>query len=196
MLAEVSLRSSSGLKMTFDEIYKQNSEIVLNLAYRMTGKEEVARDLTQDVFLKVYENQDSFREQAKISTWIYKIAMNHVLNYVKREKRVAFFDFLEKDIKVLDNSEDVTVWEKNSPKQPDEELEDSQKETIVRKLINELSAKYRIPFLLFRYEDMSYQEIADKLNISLSAVESQIHRAKNKLAIKLKPWIKHLMVKS
>ena len=191
MLAEVSLRSSSGLKMTFDEIYKQNAEIVLNLAYRMTGKEEVARDLTQDVFLKVYENQDSFREQSKISTWIYKIAMNHVLNYVKREKRIAFFDFLEKDIKVLDNSTDVTVWEKNLPKQPDEELEDSQKETIIRKLINELSPKYRIPFLLFRYEDMSYQEIADKLNISLSAVESQIHRAKNKLAIKLKPWIKH-----
>lgn len=191
MLAEISLQNSRGLKMTFDEIYKQNAEIVLNLAYRMTGKEEAARDLTQDVFLKVYEKQESFREQSKISTWVYKIAMNHILNYVKREKRLAFFDFLEKDSKLLDNNTGTTVWEKNAPKQPDQELEDSQKEIIIRKFLNELSAKYRIPLLLFRYEDMSYQEIADKLGISLSAVESQIHRAKKKLAAKLKPWIKH-----
>lgn len=191
MIAEVSLNATSGLTMTFDEIYKQNAEMVLNLAYRMTGKEEVARDLTQDVFIKVYENQTSFREQSKISTWIYRIAMNHVLNYVKREKRIAFFDFLEKDTKLLDNENSVTVWERNLPKQPDKELEDSQRETIIRKMINDLPGKYKIPLLLFRYEEMSYQEIAENLSISLSAVESQIHRAKKKLAEKLKPWIKH-----
>ena len=191
MIAEVSYKSSSGLNMIFEDIYKENVGIVLNLAYRMTGKEEVSRDLTQDVFLKVYQNQASFREQSKISTWVYKIAMNHILNHVKREKRIAFFDFLEKDTNLLDREEGTTVWEKNSPKQPDQELEDSQKETIIRKLINELPAKYKIPFLLFRYEEMGYQEIADALKISLSAVESQIHRAKKKLAVKLKPWLKH-----
>lgn len=192
MLVERSLRSSPEIKMTFDEIYKQNADMVLNLAFRMTGKEEAARDLTQDVFLKVFEKQYAFREQSKISTWIYRITMNHVLNYLKREKRITFFNFLEKDTRLLDGESSLTVWEKNLPRQPDKVLEDIQKETVIRKLINELPVKYKIPLLLYRYEEMSYQEIAENLKISLSTVESRIHRAKKKLAEKIKPWLNHL----
>lgn len=178
--------------MTFDEIYKENAEKVINLAYRMTGKDEMAKDITQDVFLKVYQKLDGFREQSKISTWIYRIAMNHIINIMKREKRLKFFSALEKNFgteRQYDNM--VTVWEENFPDQPDRILEESEKEIIVRKLVDELPPKYKIPFLLFRYEDMSYQEIADQLKISLSAVESQIHRARKKLEIKLKPWLKN-----
>jgi len=193
MIAEAGLNNSGESELTFDEIYKQNSDMVLNLAFRMTGKEEMARDITQDVFMKVYQNSNSFREQSKISTWIYKIAMNHIINLMHREKRLRFFNTLEKGFSsetVYDNA--ITVWEENLPVRPDILLQESEKEIIVRKLIDELAPKYRIPFLLFRYEDMSYKEIAEHLNISLSAVESRIHRAKEKMSIKLKPWIKSL----
>jgi RNA polymerase sigma-70 factor, ECF subfamily len=179
--------TSDRLQMTFDEIYRENAEMVLNLAFRMTGKQEVARDLTQDVFIKVYEKSGSFREQSKISTWIYRIAMNHVLNFVKREKRIAFFDFMNRDTK---NAREATVtyWEQNLPTQPDKSLEDEEKEIIVRHAIEKLAPKYRIPFLLFRYEEMSYQQIAGQLGLSLSAVETRIFRAKKKLSEILKPW--------
>ncbi len=93
MIAEAGILNSTGLKMTFDDIYKENADMVLNLAFRMTGKQEVARDLTQDVFIKVYEKSNSFREQSKLSTWIYRIAMNHILNFLKREKRIIFLIF-------------------------------------------------------------------------------------------------------
>lgn len=193
MIAEAGLKNDSKSELTFDEIYKQNSDMVLNLAYRMTGKEEMARDITQDVFMKVYQNKSNFREQSKISTWIYRIAMNHIINVMRREKKLTFFNLLENGFSSeskYDSS--VTVWEENLPVKPDKILEENEKEIIVRKLIDELDAKYRIPFLLFRYEEMSYKEIAEQLNISVSAIESQIHRAKKKLALKLKPWINSL----
>jgi len=180
-------------EMTFDEIYKQNVDMVLNLAFRMTGKEEMARDITQDVFMKVYQNSDTFREQSKISTWIYRIALNHILNLMRREKRLKFFSTLEKGFSTEPNYDNkITVWEENLPKQPDRNLEEYEKETIIRKMIDELDPKYKIPMLLFRYEDLSYKEIAEQLQISVSAVESQIHRAKKKLATKLKPWLNSL----
>jgi RNA polymerase sigma-70 factor, ECF subfamily len=193
MIAGAGLKNNSTSLITFEEIYKENADRILNLAYRMTGKEELARDITQDVFMKVYENSDTFREQSKISTWIYRIAMNHIINLVRREKRLKFFNTLEKGFGSEANYDNaVTVWEENLPTRPDRVLEENEKEMIIRKMIDELAPKYKIPLLLFRYEDMSYKEIADQLNISVSAVESQIHRAKKKLAEKLKPWIKSL----
>lgn len=191
MIAETGLIKSAKLEMTFDEIYKQQADMVINLAYRMTGKAEMAKDITQDVFIKVYQKRDSFREQSKISTWIYKIAMNHIINLMKREKRLKFYNTLEQGFSSTSSYNNaITIWEENLPTQPDKALEDNEKEIIIRKLIDELPAKYKVPFLLFRYEDMSYQEIADQLNISLSAVESQIYRAKKKLSAKIKPWMK------
>ena len=193
MTAVAGLKKDQKSELTFDEIYKQNSDMVLNLAYRMTGKEELARDIVQDVFMKVYQNSNTFREQSKISTWVYRISMNHIINVMRKEKRLKFFNLLEKGFNDgLNYDNAVTVWEENLPVKPDKVLEENEKETIVRKMIDELDAKYRIPFLLFRYEEMSYKEIAEQLNISVSAVESQIHRAKKKLAVKLKPWIKSL----
>jgi RNA polymerase sigma-70 factor (ECF subfamily) len=178
--------------MTFEDVYKDNADMVINLAYRMTGREEIARDLTQDIFLKVYKNQDSFRSHSKISTWVYRIALNHIINHLKKEKRISFLDFLDEHKNILNSGDGLTYWEQNLPQQPDEILEDGQKEIIVRKFVNDLPLKYRIPFVLYRYEDMSYQEIADKINISLSAVETRIHRAKKKLKEKLQPWINRL----
>jgi len=177
--------------MTFENVYKENADMVLNLAYRMTGREEVARDLSQDIFIKVYRNQEYFREESKISTWIYRIALNHIINYMKRESRMSIFDFSDEKNTVLAN-EDLTYQQTNTPVRPDQKLENEQKEMIVRKLINDLPVKYRIPLLLFRYEDLTYQEIAQNLSISLSAVETRIHRAKKKLAEKLKPWLEIL----
>jgi RNA polymerase sigma factor (sigma-70 family) len=83
---------------TFEEIYEAYAERVLNLAYRMTGDAEAARDLTQDVFVKVYENLDSFERRSHVFTWIYRIAVNHVTNHLKKEKRRRWVSFMDSKV--------------------------------------------------------------------------------------------------
>ena len=75
---------------------------------------------------------------------------------------------------------------------PAQVLEDEERSRIVKSFIDELAPKYRVPFTLFKYEGMSYKEIAESLQISLSAVETRIHRARKQLITKLEPWLKHL----
>ncbi len=178
--------------MTFDEIYEANAGRILNLAYRMTGREALARDIVQDVFLKVYQNMENFREESQISTWIYRIALNHIINVLKKEKRLRFFDDRAENNAYRRLAETESVWESEAPRTADRRLEQQEREKLIRAMMEKLKPKYRIPLLLYRYEEMSYQEIADKLDLSLSAVETRIYRARKKLADYLKPWLPYI----
>lgn len=176
---------------TFEEIYEAYAERVLNLAYRMTGDAEAARDLTQEVFVKVYENLDSFERRSHVFTWIYRIAVNHVTNHLKKEKRrrwVSFMDWKVSD--VFKDGETGAPGDAPANEVPaDRKLEADERAKLVWSAVQALPAKYRLPLVLFHYDGMSYKEIADTLAISLSAVETRIHRAKKQLARKLEPWL-------
>ncbi len=180
--------------MSFDEIYEKYAGSILNLAYRMTGTEDAARDLTQDIFLKVYQNLASFKGQSQIYTWLYRISLNHIINYLKREKRHRWVELMETKVsEVMEGDEIHSKFNLHSnPIRPDEEIEKSEREKIVWSIILKLPTKQRIPFVLHRYEGLSYQEIADQLEISLSNVESRIHRAKIFLVKKLQPWLDNI----
>ncbi|HEV8537846.1 MAG TPA: sigma-70 family RNA polymerase sigma factor, partial [Bacteroidota bacterium] len=75
---------------------------------------------------------------------------------------------------------------------PHQMMERTERDTIVRNAVEALAPKYRIPFVLFRFEEMSYQQIAESMNLSLSAVEARIHRAKKQLIKKLEPFLDHI----
>lgn len=188
MLKEMDKKSSD---ITFEEIYNIYGERILNLAYRFIQQEEVARDLTQDVFLKVYENLDYFNHQSKLYTWIYRIAINHFLNYLKKDRKSKWFELMDEKIGDLLQREGRTTFFTSLPP-PDHVLEKKEREKLILKIVSTLPVKYRAPLILQRYEGMSYQEIADTLNISISAIETRIHRAKKLLIQKLEPWLKHL----
>lgn len=178
--------------MDFDEIYQLYGNKILNLAYRMTGKEEVARDLTQDIFLKVFENMGFFREESQIYTWIYRIALNHIINHLKREKRYYFMDLMEKKVSDIFDSklEDNRLNIHYSPMPPDKKLEKTEQEEMIWRIILRLPQKLRVPFVLHRYEDLSHKQISEKLEISLSNVETRIHRAKKIVIRELEKLIK------
>ncbi len=180
--------------LNFDEIYRDYSRKVLNLAYRMTSSEETARDMTQEVFIKVYKNLSSFNGESNIYTWIYRIALNHIITYLKKEKRYKFFSIMDKNVsEILHEDMLEPAYANNiSTSKPDKILEKSERDKIINSIIDSLPAKYRVPFVLFRYEDMSYKEIAEQMKLSVSAVEARIHRAKKKLMEKLEPWLKFL----
>ena len=181
-------------QLSFEQIYQKYGERVLNLAYRFTRNEETARDLTQDVFVKIYQKLDTYRSQSHIYTWIYRIAVNHFLNYIKKERKWRWTQLLEKtsgEERHAEGSIDAH-WPTGHMPSPDRVLEKTEREKIVLDLINSLPPKYRTPLILQRYEEMNYQEIAEILSLSGSAVETRLHRAKKMLLEKLKPWLRHL----
>lgn len=175
----------------FDEIYETYASRVLNLAYRLTGDEETARDLTQEIFIKVYEHLDSFEQRSDIFTWIYRIAANHVMNHLKKEKRRRLLGLLDRRIPdVLAETGGEPVFDAPSPDPTaQKKLEDAERARVVWGAVRALPAEYRVPLVLYHYDGMSYKDIAETLGLSLSAVETRIHRAKKKLIPKLEPWL-------
>ena len=165
---------------TFYETYK---DMIYNVCYRMLNNKQDAEDATQDVFVKAIRSVHQFRGTAKLSTWLYQIAVNTSLNYSRRKKIATWLslDFLVgKEEYLLDNSQ----------ARPDLELEKSDSEARVQQAIQSLSPRQRTAIILQRYEGLSYKEIAEAMKTSLSAVESLLHHAKDNLVGKLLPPLK------
>ena len=176
---------------SFDDVYNTYAERVLNLAYRFTANDETARDLTQEIFIKVYQKLDSFEQRSQIYTWIYRIAVNHITNYLKKERRRRWVNLLDRTVSDVVHAEGVDPSYANrvTASPADQKIEDSERARIVWAAVRSLSIKYRVPLVLFHYEGLSYNEIAESMGLSLSAVESRIHRAKKQLIKKLEPWV-------
>lgn len=186
--------TEGGGQLSFEQLYHEYGERVLNLAYRFTGNAEISKDLTQDVFLKIYQNLDTFRQASQPFTWIYRIAMNHFINYLKREKKWKWQQLIDKKVSeaIQEDSPFGEYQISGHFDNPDKALEKAEREKIILGLINSIPIKYRAPLVLQRYEGLNNKEIAETLSLSLSAVETRIHRAKKILMEKLKPWIKHI----
>jgi RNA polymerase sigma-70 factor (ECF subfamily) len=176
---------------TFDEVYEAHAERVLNLAFRLTGDEDVARDLCQEIFVKVYQNLGTFEQRSTVFTWIYRIAVNHIHNYLKKERR--WRRVLLADGKVADIASEAAgkpgPWGNATVPSAERRLERSQRARVVWDAIQTLVPKYRVPLVLHYYEGLSYRETAEAMRVSMSAVETRIHRAKKKLIKKLEPWL-------
>jgi RNA polymerase sigma-70 factor (ECF subfamily) len=178
---------------SFEGVYERYGGRVLNLAYRMTGNEEVARDLAQDVWIKVLQHFDRFEARSDVYTWIHRITVNHVLNHLKRERRVRWMRFLDQSVGDALRDEGV-VRELEHPTTPgaDHSVESDERARRVWDAIQTLDPKYRIPLVLHHYEEMSYQQVADTLQLSMPAVETRIHRARKQLIEVLGPLLEAL----
>lgn len=166
-------------KDAFLKLFNQYQHLVYNICYRMTGNRENASDVSQEVFIKIYRSIHKFRGDSKLSSWIYRITVNTCLNWERRRKLTNWLslDFLlESEAKFEPLSEEKT---------PDQLLEQSETEQIIQRSIQTLPHRQKTAIVLHRYENLSYEEIANVLGISLSAVESLLFRAKKNLAKKL-----------
>jgi len=179
-LIEKIKRNDRTASRTFYENYK---DMIYNLCYRMLNNKQDAEDVTEDVFVKAFRSVDKFRGDAKLSTWLYQIAVNTALNYARNKKIVAWLslDFLVgKEEYLLDNSQ----------ARPDLELEKNESEALVQQAIQSLPPRQRTAVILQRYEGLSYKEIANVMKTSLSSVESLLHHAKDNLTEKLTALLK------
>jgi RNA polymerase sigma-70 factor (ECF subfamily) len=152
----------------------------------MSGNREEAEDTTQDVFIKIFHTVGKFRGEAKLSSWIYRIAVNTCLKRARRKK-------LENWVSLEFLFQEKEQLQPASPEEPpNQQIEIAEKEQIVQKAIQSLPERQKTALILHRYENLSYEEIAAVMEISLSAVESLLHRAKDNLAQKLIPLKKYL----
>jgi RNA polymerase sigma-70 factor (ECF subfamily) len=178
-----------GDEESFRIIVGKYQKYVLNICFRLTRNKESAEDLTQEVFIEVYRSINYFRGGSKFSTWIYRIAVTKSLDYLKSQKRKKRFAvikslFVENDVEAEVKA--IADLENN----PLQKIEQEDRIKILSIALESLPEKQRVAFILNKYDELSYQEIADILGTTISSIESLIHRAKNNLRKKLYNYYK------
>lgn len=135
---------------------------------------EDAEDITQDIFVKVYQSLTSFKGESEFSTWLYRVTVNMSINFITRNRKN----------RLLQSLEDVFT-KPSSEKTPLEQLEESERDQRIRKAIDSLPEKQRTAFILSKYEELPQKTIASVMNTSEGAIEQLLQRAKNNLQRKL-----------
>jgi RNA polymerase sigma factor (sigma-70 family) len=169
--------------LNFEEIYQQYNALVLNLALQYVQNLEDAEEITQDVFVKIYFKLNSFRQDAKLTTWIYRITINCSLDFIKARKRKKRFAEL---ISFFSSQSDKKNLEIPDFQHPGIELEQKEALQQIFQFINELPDNQKTALILLKIEAKSQQETAEIMNLSVKAVESLFQRAKTTLLKKLK----------
>jgi len=163
-----------------EEIYSQNKSLVFNLCCRYFSDRAEAEDACHDIFLKIFKNLDSFREESKISTWIYRLTINHCLNCIRRKK---ILNWLSLDISSADDDKRKGLPEDSINIESEYMLKE--KTELLNHALEKLPEKQKTALLLHRYEELPYSEIAKIMDCSISSVESLIFRAKQNLTKQL-----------
>jgi RNA polymerase sigma-70 factor, ECF subfamily len=179
------LRTKAGDQSAFKDLVEKHKLSVLNLCLRFTGNKPDAEDLSQDVFIRIYEAAPRYEAKAAFTTWMYRITVNLCLNYQRRKKLLTFFS-----IDSNNNSEEnhqKKIPNIISSERPDTDFERMEEAQFIQDTIQSLPENQRTVVVLYRYQNLSYQEIADTLETSISAVESRLFRAKINLKKKLAP---------
>ena len=182
-----------GNEESFRLVVDKYQRLVLNSCYRFVLNRETAEDLTQEVFIEVYRSINMFRGESKISTWIYRIAISKSLDYLKSKKRKKRFVVLKS---LTDSETSRNKFEQipdNNNLGPQMIIENEDRIKILAAAVDKLPENQKIAFTLSKYDEMSYQEIAEVLDLTISSVESLIHRAKVNLKKKLYKYYKDLI---
>lgn len=153
-------------KDAFRELMQRYQQRIYRMAYRFTGNADSAAELTQEIFFKAYCAAPRYTPGAQVFTWLYRIAANHCLNFIRDRKN-----------RPLDNALPQTAApEPRSEVTPHERLEREEREKAVRQALQRLPERQRMAIMLLRFEGMSYRDIAKVLGCSVGAVESLVSR--------------------
>ncbi len=186
--AELMLQVKRGNLAAFEQLVDKYKQPIINLLSRTLGDATEAEDLAQNVFVQVFKSAQRYQVTAKFSTWLYTIARNLCLNELRRRARHPA-DSLDADAPEYEDQprrqfEDV----KNCP--PPDALLQNELRAKIDEALATLPENQRTAILLCREEDMSYEDIARVLDTSLSATKSLIHRGRETLKQKLKPYLR------
>lgn len=170
-----------GDEQSFRRLVEQFQLPVINICRGIVHNRHDAEDLAQEVFMEVFRSLRFFRYESGLSTWIYRIAVNKSINFVRKQKRQRWMAPLEK----LMTGRESDVLHASRLSNPASRMEEQQLTKHFHAAMDELPENQRIAFTLHKQEDLPYKEIAEVMNISVAAVESLIHRGKVNLQKKL-----------
>lgn len=175
-------RALTGDAEAFGEIVRRWERRIFALAYGMLGREDDARDATQETFLAAFRNLRGFRGEAKVSSWLHRIAVNQCISRQRQAKvrsEAALEDEQEKDAATF-----VTPVQYS----PARVVEGRQETVAVRRAINSLPIELRQVVIMKEFEELTFREIAEALDVPLSTVKSRLYTALKQLQMRLQKF--------
>ena len=169
----------------FEDLLAHFERPVYSLCFRLLGDAEEARDAAQETFLKVYRGLSGFRGQAGLKTWIYRIAINQAMNQQRWWRRRHRDDTVSLDL-TRGDSEPLGNLLPASSASPEQLAIATEREASILRALAEIKPEYRITLVLREIEELSYEEIAKTMGISIGTVKSRIARGREELRRRVK----------
>lgn len=185
--AEVMLAAATGDEAAYNYLVSRYHRRIIHFLYRMVRNEAVAEELAQEVFLRVYRSRESYRAEAKFSTWLYRIATNLAVNHARDTKYERTASTLELD---QPDPESGTMPEvAASDPNVEQRMLREERMAAIRAHVSALPERQRMAVLMHKYQDMDYRQIGDVLKLSESATKSLLFRAYQTLRERLKEFV-------
>ena len=162
----------SGVEGSFEELVRRYQRPIAAYVYRMVGNYESALDLTQEIFIKVYNSLERYRAEFKFSTWIYKIAHNAAVDHLRRSST------REQSLVVGAEGDQFELPIESSRLSPEQESERRERRVEIETVVRALPANYRELIILRHSQDLSYEEIVEVTGLPLGTVKNRLFRAR------------------
>jgi RNA polymerase sigma-70 factor (ECF subfamily) len=185
--AAVMLRVAAGDEASFNFLVQKHHRPMIHFLFRMVRNQAVAEELAQEVFLRVYRARDSYRAEARFTTWLYRIATNLAVNHARdtKHERAASTVYLDAPDEETGTTPDVADDEPSV----EQMLVRDERMAAIRKHVMALPERQRMAVLMHKYQGMDYRQIGDVLKLSESATKSLLFRAYQTLRDKLKEFV-------
>ncbi len=185
--AAVMLRVAEGDEASFNFLVQKHHRAMIHFLFRMVRNQAVAEELAQEVFLRVYRARDSYRAEARFTTWLYRIATNLAVNHARdtRHERAAQTIYLDAPDEETGTTPDVADDEPNV----EQRLMTNERMAAIRNHVMALPERQRMAVLMHKYQGMDYRQIGEVLKLSESATKSLLFRAYQTLRDKLKDFV-------
>jgi RNA polymerase sigma-70 factor (ECF subfamily) len=174
---------AGGDTSAFEKVIERHQALVAGTAARMLGSNSDVEDIAQQVFIRVWKSARRYVPRAKFTTWLLKITRNLVFNELRRAKRRA-----QVPLQPDPGAEEIPLKDETNPA-PDASLLEDELQRAIEEAIMQLPESQRIALVLRRYEQLSYEEIAEVLDLSVPAVKSVLFRARTELRSRLNKYL-------
>ncbi len=185
--SELIRQALAGDDAAFSRLMNKYHDAIFSFIHRMVHEREQVEDLTQEAFIKAFASLKNFNEEFAFSTWLYKIATNNCIDYIRKRKLQTYS--IDKPIESRDS--DFTFELPDESYEADKDLISGQRAILLRNAIDHLPEKYRRVIMLRHVEERSYEEIAKMLKLPIGTVKAHIFRARELLYKQLRHKIRH-----
>jgi RNA polymerase sigma-70 factor (ECF subfamily) len=172
LLDKIAAKDENAFQVFVEKYHK----LVLNVCNNILNNQDDAMDVSQEVFIKIYESIEKFRGDSKITTWLYRISVNNSLNYLRSKKKQKWFSSLDV---IFGN--DKNYHPEDSGLKPGENMELEENKKALYFALSKLPEKQNVALTLSNFEDLSYKEISEVMEISITEVGVLINRGKKNL---------------